>query len=69
MSESVQPIDLAVYDRGMQDLIDSMLSVMPEKRPDVQELMSRSILLPVVYAVFLDAGDDDLLKEMMEWFW
>lgn len=67
-SGSVHPIDLSVYDRGIQDLIDSMLSIVPEKRPNIRELMGRNILLPVVYTVFLDAGNDDLLYEDLENF-
>lgn len=62
--ESVQPIDMVLYERGVQDLIDAMLSVLPEKRPTVKELMGKNILLPVVYAVFLDAGNDDLLMKI-----
>ncbi|KAL4710541.1 hypothetical protein ACJJTC_008943 [Scirpophaga incertulas] len=58
---SVHPIDLNIYERGMQDLIDAMLSILPDKRPSVKELMGRMILLPVIYDVFLDAGNDDLL--------
>lgn len=45
----------------MQDLIDSMLSILPDKRPTVKDLMGRMILLPVIYSVLLDAGDDELL--------
>ncbi|KAG7299382.1 hypothetical protein JYU34_016328 [Plutella xylostella] len=67
-SGSVHPIDLSVYDRGIQDLIDSMLSIVPEKRPNIRELMGRNILLPVVYTVFLDAGNDELLYEDLENF-
>ncbi|XP_072940524.1 serine/threonine-protein kinase Nek8-like [Epargyreus clarus] len=61
-SASVHPIDLSVYERGMQDLIDSMLSVLPDKRPTIKDLMGRLILLPIVYTVFLDAGNDKLLN-------
>ncbi|XP_030023427.2 serine/threonine-protein kinase Nek8 [Manduca sexta] len=60
-SGNVHPIDLTTYDRGMQDLIDSMLSVLPDKRPSTKELMGRYILLPIIYNLFLDAGDDELL--------
>ncbi|CAG5039912.1 unnamed protein product [Parnassius apollo] len=60
-SGSVHPIDMTVYDRGVQDLIDLMLSIVPDKRPTIKELMGRSILLPTVYTVFLDAGNDELL--------
>lgn len=60
-SGSVHPIDLNVYDRGMQDLIDSMLSILPDKRPTIKDLMGRKVLLRPIYTVFLDAGDDDLL--------
>ncbi|CAK1604092.1 unnamed protein product [Parnassius mnemosyne] len=60
-SGSVHPIDMTVYDRGLQDLIDLMLSIVPDKRPTIKELMGRSILLPTVYTVFLDAGNDELL--------
>ncbi|XP_063839492.1 serine/threonine-protein kinase nekl-2-like isoform X2 [Ostrinia nubilalis] len=58
---SVHPIDLTVYERGMQDLIDAMLSILPEKRPCVKELMGRKVMLPIIYTVFLDAGNDQLL--------
>lgn len=58
---SVDPIDFKMYERGMQDLIDSMLSILPDKRPTVKDLMGRMILLPVIYSVLLDAGDDELL--------
>ncbi|XP_045764211.1 serine/threonine-protein kinase Nek8-like [Maniola jurtina] len=61
-SGSVHPIDLTVYERGMQDLVDSMLSVLPDKRPSIQELMGKMIILPMVYNLFLDAGDDELLN-------
>lgn len=68
-SGSVHPIDLFLYDRGMQDLIDSMLSILPNKRPTIKEVMGKEIILPVIYTVYLDAGDDDLLilkaKEFM----
>lgn len=57
----MHPINTTVYDRGLQDLIDSMLSILPEKRPSVKELMTRMIILQTVYTVFLDAGDDELL--------
>lgn len=60
-SGSVHPLDLTAYDRGMQDLVDSMLSILPDKRPTVMELMGRTVLLPTIYTVFLDAGDEDLL--------
>lgn len=60
-SGSVHPIDMTVYDRGLQDLIDLMLSIVPEKRPTIKELMGRAILLPIVYSVYLDAGNDELL--------
>lgn len=60
-SGSVHPIDMTVYDRGLQDLIDLMLSIVPEKRPTIKELMGRVILLPIVYSVYLDAGNDELL--------
>lgn len=45
----------------MQDLIDAMLSILPHKRPTIRELMGREILLPTIYRVFLDAGNDELL--------
>ncbi|XP_034824939.1 serine/threonine-protein kinase Nek8-like [Maniola hyperantus] len=61
-SGSVHPIDLTVYERGMQDLVDSMLSVLPDKRPSIQELMGKMIILPMIYNLFLDAGDDELLN-------
>lgn len=61
MNGSVHPIDLKIYDRSMQDLVDSMLSILPDKRPTVKELMGRLILLPTIYTTFLDAGDEDLL--------
>lgn len=67
-SESVHPIDLTIYARGMQDLIDSMLSILPSKRPTVKELMGRTIILPMIYTVFLDAGDDVFLHEVVERF-
>lgn len=60
-SGSVHPIDLTVYDRGVQDLVDSMLSVLPDKRPAVKEVIGRKIILANVYNVFLDAGDEELL--------
>lgn len=60
-SGSVHPIDLTVYDRGIQDLIDSMLSILPDKRPTIKDLMGRMILLPTVYTLYLDAGNDELL--------
>lgn len=60
-SDSVHPIDMTVYDRGLQDLIDSMLSILPDKRPSIKELMGRIIILPTVYTVFLDAGNDEML--------
>lgn len=69
-SGSVHPIDLNVYDRGIQDLIDSMLSVLPDKRPTISELMGRVIMLPTVYTVYIDAGHEELLlqkaKEFLE---
>ncbi|KAL0840464.1 hypothetical protein ABMA28_015712 [Loxostege sticticalis] len=58
---SVHPIDLNVYERGMQDLIDAMLSILPEKRPCVKKVMGKTIMLPIIYTVFLDAGNDDML--------
>lgn len=69
-SGSVIPIDLEVYDRGLQDLIDSMLSILPDKRPTIKELMGRTILLPIIYTVFLDAGNEELLykKVVNEFF-
>ncbi|KAJ8732131.1 hypothetical protein PYW08_014861 [Mythimna loreyi] len=60
-SGSVHPIDLTTYDRSMQDLIDSMLSVLPDKRPTIKELMGRMVLLPDIYTVYLDGGNDELL--------
>ncbi|XP_075970485.1 serine/threonine-protein kinase Nek8-like [Anticarsia gemmatalis] len=70
MSGSVHPIDLTIYDRSMQDLVDSMLSILPDKRPAVIDLIGRKILLPTIYTVFLDAGDEELLylkaKEFMD---
>lgn len=60
-SGSVHPIDFGTYSRGMQDLIDSMLSILPDKRPTIRDLMGRNILLQTIYTVFLDAGNDDLL--------
>lgn len=60
-SGNVHPIDLTLYDRGMQDLVDSMLSVLPDKRPSIKELMGRMVLLPDIYTVYLDAGNDELL--------
>ncbi|KAM3962945.1 serine/threonine-protein kinase Nek8 [Aphomia sociella] len=60
-SGSVHPIDLSIYDRGVQDLIDSMLSILPDKRPTIKELMGRLTILPIIYSVFLDAGDDEML--------
>ncbi|XP_039749069.1 serine/threonine-protein kinase Nek8-like isoform X1 [Pararge aegeria] len=61
-SGNVHPIDSTVYDRGIQDLVDSMLSVLPDKRPSIEKLMGKSILLPMIYNVFLDAGDDEMLN-------
>lgn len=60
-SGSVQPIDLTVYERGIQDLIDSMLSLLADKRPTIKELMGKKIILQMIYTVYLDAGNDDLL--------
>ncbi|KAI5644069.1 protein kinase domain-containing protein [Phthorimaea operculella] len=60
-SGSVHPIDLTVYDRGLQDLIDAMLIILPDKRPTIKDLMGRMVILPIVYTVFLDAGNDELL--------
>ncbi|XP_049865960.1 serine/threonine-protein kinase Nek8-like [Pectinophora gossypiella] len=60
-SGSVHPIDLNVYDRGIQELIDAMLSILPDKRPTIKDLMGRMVVLPVIYTVFLDAGNDELL--------
>lgn len=67
-SDSVHPINATVYDRGLQDLIDSMLSILPDKRPSIKELMGRMIILPTVYTVFLDAGDDELLMSKAQEF-
>lgn len=67
-SGNVHPINMTVYDRGLQDLIDSMLSILPDKRPSIKELMSRMIILPTVYTVFLDAGDDELLMSKAQEF-
>ncbi|XP_063621098.1 serine/threonine-protein kinase Nek8-like [Cydia splendana] len=67
-SESVHPIDMTMYDRGVQDLIDSMLSILPTKRPSVQELMGRQVILPMVYTVLLDAGNEELLYEVTKEF-
>ncbi|OWR47598.1 serine/threonine-protein kinase Nek8-like [Danaus plexippus] len=67
-SGSVHPIDLTIYDRGLQDLIDSMLSILPDKRPTIKELIGRRILLPMTYSVFLDSGNDELLNIMFEKF-
>ena len=60
-SGSVHPIDLTVYERGIQDLIDSMLSILADKRPTIKELMRKRIILQMIYTVYLDAGNDDLL--------
>lgn len=60
-SGSVHPIDLTVYERGIQDLIDSMLSILADKRPTIKELMGKRIILQMIYTVYLDAGNDDLL--------
>ncbi|KAJ2946912.1 hypothetical protein O0L34_g16253 [Tuta absoluta] len=60
-SGSVHPIDLTVYDRGLQDLIDAMLIILPDKRPTIKDLMGRMVILRIVYTVFLDAGNDELL--------
>lgn len=53
----------------MQDLVDSMLSILPDKRPSIKELMGRTVLLPDIYTVYLDAGNEELLhlriKELM----
>lgn len=65
-SGSVHPIDLKVYTRGMQDLIDSMLSVLPDKRPTIKEVMGRNILLSMIYSVFLDAGNDEFLENIIK---
>ncbi|XP_063361282.1 serine/threonine-protein kinase Nek8-like [Cydia amplana] len=67
-SESVHPIDMTMYHRGVQDLIDSMLSILPTKRPSVQELMGRQVILPMVYTVLLDAGNEELLYEVAKEF-
>ncbi|XP_023947908.1 serine/threonine-protein kinase Nek8 [Bicyclus anynana] len=61
-SGSVCPIDSTVYDRGIQDLVDSMLSVLPDKRPSIEELMGKPTVLPMIYSVYLDAGDDEYLN-------
>ncbi|CAH2107452.1 unnamed protein product [Euphydryas editha] len=61
-SGSVHPIDLTVYDRGIQDLIDSMLSILPDKRPTVKDLMGKIVILKMIYIVYLDAGNDELLN-------
>ncbi|VVC92843.1 unnamed protein product [Leptidea sinapis] len=63
-SGSVHPIDLNVYDRGIQDVIDSMLSVLPAKRPSIKQLMGRNILLFMSYTVFLNAGDEDFMNNL-----
>lgn len=62
-SGSVIPIDLTVYERGIQDVIDAMLSVLPDKRPTIREILGRKVLLPMIYTVYLDAGDDTLLND------
>nr|XP_026486067.1 serine/threonine-protein kinase Nek8-like [Vanessa tameamea] len=59
---SVHPVDLTVYDRGIQDLIDSMLSILPDKRPTIKDLMGKKIILEMIYVVYLDAGNDELLN-------
>lgn len=61
-SGSVHPIDLTVYDRGIQDLIDSMLSILPEKRPKIKYLMGKKVILKMIHIVYLDAGNDELLN-------
>lgn len=61
-SGSVHPIDLTVYERGIQDLIDSMLSILADKRPTIKELIGKKIILQMIYTVYLDAGNDDLLN-------
>lgn len=58
---NVHPIDLETYGRGVQDLIDMMLSVLPEKRPTVKEIMGKSVITPIVYTIYMDAGCDELL--------
>ncbi|XP_047020396.1 serine/threonine-protein kinase Nek8-like isoform X1 [Helicoverpa zea] len=60
-SGNVHPIDLTIYDRSMQDIVDAMLSILPDKRPSIKDLIGRMILLPDIYTVYLDAGNDELL--------
>lgn len=60
-SGSVHPIDFKTYDRSMQDLVDSMLSILPDKRPAIKDLMGRMVILPDIYTVYLDAGNEELL--------
>ncbi|CAG4937365.1 unnamed protein product [Colias eurytheme] len=67
-SGSVLPIDSTVYERGIQDLIDSMLSILPDKRPTIKEILGRKILLPMIYTVYLDAGDDYFLNSKLNEF-
>lgn len=64
----MHPIDTTVYDRGLQDLLDSMLSILPDKRPSVKELMGRMTILQTVYTVFLDAGDEEFLMSKAQEF-
>ncbi|XP_022126242.2 serine/threonine-protein kinase Nek8-like [Pieris rapae] len=67
-SGSVTPIDLSVYERGVQDLIDAMLSVLPDKRPTIKEILSKKVLLSMIYTVYLDAGDDKFLNTKIKEF-
>ncbi|GBP26254.1 hypothetical protein EVAR_16107_1 [Eumeta japonica] len=41
---SVHPINLSLYERGIQDLIDSMLSILPEKRPTIKQVLITLLL-------------------------
>lgn len=61
MSGSVRPINQSLYERGVQDLVDCMLSIPPEKRPTVKEVLGKPIVLPIVYTVYFDAADEELL--------
>lgn len=45
-----------------------MLSLLPEKRPTVKEIMAKTVVLPIIYAVYLDAGNDQLLFESLNKF-
>lgn len=50
-----------VYGRQMQEIIDMMLNVDPEKRPNTQCLMSHADIFPTLYYLGTNLGclDDE----------